>query len=833
MSNSHISNQSLQWTRPLLDELFEDVRQAVERFGDEDRERQSGDLDQAVEACEKVAGSLAVMEFDSGKLIAEAMGLALEALKGGEARDEGETIARILEATAILPDYLDYLESTQTDTPVVVLPTINDLRASAGKPALDEAMFFRPEVDGVTLPEASNEAELAELRRDYQHALRGFLVNNQDSEAVQALADVSLKIRDAGQAPVAVRRVGWAAAALCEALKEQHVAGGPNLTRLFARTDVTLKEFAEQDESEELAKKADDLCRGFLFQIALSQAKTPLAQEVQEAFDLAEHTPDQLAQAKVFLAGRNRALFSAVTKAAREDLAKIKEALGTQLERDSDPEVLNQQTALLESVGESLSMLGLDHLSTRVKAQASKLEDLGNNPEDPALLMVARELLVVESQLEESFGLAADLDDDEEMGEADATLLPPSEQRRVVKQMVKEALEDLAHAKHLLDAINRRKADDNAIEESTVILERISGALRMASLDEAAQMLDAASRVAVDHLSPDVEESDPAALEALAETLTVTEFYLESLTTQDERGHRYLHSARERLTALGYLESDSDALADTLEIDTTPDSRAEVEVEDDFELEENAEASDNLLDLEDDSEAVEIELDDSEFDHREFDDGEPVEIDETEEIEVEDTVFDKEDDDELSIAEAEAPASPPAEPPPSAFDDFDIVEIFLEEFDQEYESLSDIVPQWQDQPADEEHTVTIRRAFHSLKGSGRMAGAMEIGEFAWAVESMLNRVLDGQLMPEPRVTSIVADAVGALPSMRARLAGEGEQTHDEAACAAIGKRAEMAAEGRLDEVAEGEAVEVEQIAVGALPPELEGLDSTLVELMVK
>ena len=40
MSSARISNQSLQWTRPLLDELFDEVRQAVERFGDEDIERQ-------------------------------------------------------------------------------------------------------------------------------------------------------------------------------------------------------------------------------------------------------------------------------------------------------------------------------------------------------------------------------------------------------------------------------------------------------------------------------------------------------------------------------------------------------------------------------------------------------------------------------------------------------------------------------------------------------------------------------------------------------------------------------------------------------------------------
>ncbi len=646
-----------------------------------------------------------------------------------------------------------------------------------------------------------------------------------------------------------MRRLGWAAAALCEALKEQYVAGGPNITRLFARTDVTLKEFSEQPDNEALEQKADDLSRGFLFQIALSQAETPLAQDVREAFSLDEHTPDQLAQAKVFLAGRNRALFSAVTKAAREDLAKIKDVLGSQLEKDSDPEILDQQTALLESVGESLAMLGLDHLATRVKGQASKLSDLGNNPDDPALLMVARELLVVESQLEESFGLAADLDEEQALDEADATLLPPSEQRRVVKQMVKEALEDLAHAKHLLDAINRKKADDNAIDEAGTILERIAGALRMANLEDAAQMLDAASRVATDHLSPDSAQSDPAALEALAETLTVTEFYLESLTTQDDRGHRYLNSARERLTALGYLESASaadDAMAeldDTLPVATSLDdaeddaeheqSDAETDVDSSDEPDEialdimetaSADDDDGLFDLDDEG--------DGDTASDETDEFEPFSMDaDDQEMEVEVSIFeDTDSDDELTATEESSSSTTDSS---SAFDDFDIVEIFLEEFDQELESLNDIVPQWQDQPGDEEHTVTIRRAFHSLKGSGRMAGAIEIGEFAWHVESMLNRVLDGQLIPEPRVTSIVADAVKALPSMRARLSGEGEQEFDEAACQAIANRAEMATEGKLDELEDQTEASEEAAVSVTLAPELEGLDSTLIDLMVK
>ena len=836
MSITQISNQSLQWTRPLLDELFEDVRQAVEQFGDEERERQESDLDGAIAACEKVAGSLAVMEFKSGQLIADAMGMALEALKSGEARDEGETISRVLEATAILPDYLDFLESAQSDSPVVVLPTINDLRASAGQPALDEAIFFRPDVGEAPLPDTLNDATPSELRRDYQHALRGFLINHQDTEAVSTLAEVALKIRDSAHAPAALRRVGWAAAALCEALHQQHVAGGPNITRLFARTDVTLKAFAERNDDTSLGEKADDLCRSLLFQIALSQAETPMAAEVYDAFQLADHVPDHLAQAKVFLAGRNRALFSAVTKAAREDLAKIKDALGTQLEQDSDPEILNQQTALLESVGESLAMLGLDHLAARVQGQASNLSKLGGSADDPALLLVARELLVVESQLEENFGLAADIGQLEDIDDADAMLLPPSEQRRVVKQLVKEALEDLAHAKHLLDAINRNKADEGAINEAGTILERISGALQMANLADAAQMLDAASRVAVDHLSPDREERDGVALEALAETLTTTEFYLESLTIQDDRGRSYLDSARQRLTALGYIESDqapgtSDDVvedderdagtAEDLEADfISPDADADADTDDETELDLE---QDDRADPDPTAEAeAEAEVEDDEVLPSEGD-GLDVEIEETSV-----DLSDQGDDADPSPA-----TGLDGESSGSGFDDFDIVEIFLEEFDQELASLKEVVPKWQDHPGEEEHAVTIRRAFHSLKGSGRMAGATEIGEFAWRIETMLNRVLEGQLMPDSRVTSIVADAVVVLPSLRARLTGDDQAEFDQATCQEIAERAEAAADGKLDaQVEQSDTVEAAESAEDA-PPELEELDSTLIDLMVK
>ncbi len=799
MSSTHLSHQSLQWTRPLLDELCEEVRQAVERFGEEESDRQRGDLDQAVEACDKVAGSLAVMEFHSGQLIAEAMGHALQALRDGQARDEERAISTLLEATAILPDYLDFLETTQRDAPIVVLPTINDLRAAAGEKLLDEANFFQPEINTSALPaiEQAPELDATGLRRQYQHALRGLLVDHEDVTAIEKLSAITLQIRDQTDLPEHVRCAGWVTTALLEALKEGQIASNPNIVRLFARLDVLLKETVESGTSDALDEKARDLTRGLLFQIVISQAQTPLAQEVHEAFKLADHAPDQMSQAKVFLAGRNRALFAAVTTAAREDLAKIKDALGSQLEQGKDTEMLEQQSTLLESVGESLAMLGLDHLAARVKTQAGKLTEMGTDPDDPTLLMVARELLVVESQLEESFGLSGAGGEEFDV-ELAGTLLPPSEQRRVIKQLVKEALEDLGHSKHLLDAINRQKADVNAIDDAQKILAGIAGALHMAEFKESATMVEAASRIAADHLSEAPTEADAQALDVLAETLTVTEFYLESLAASKSRGERYLESARTRIEQLGYWPE----TIQPEEVEPEVESPVEPEVAD---IEDQIEPSADEVAVPQDIEADEFPETSAETDIRREDRGEEVSVD--------------------SGYNLDEPQPVEATDTSSAFDDFDIVEIFMEEFDQELETLVEIVPKWQEDPNDEDLTTTIRRSFHSLKGSGRMAGATEIGEFSWQIENMLNRILERQIQATPEVTALVAEAVSALPSMRARLAQEDTAELDEQACAELAERAALAAEGRLPEGADE--------APSAPPPELEGMDPTLIELMVK
>ncbi|MGE4317188.1 Hpt domain-containing protein [Acinetobacter sp.] len=75
--------------------------------------------------------------------------------------------------------------------------------------------------------------------------------------------------------------------------------------------------------------------------------------------------------------------------------------------------------------------------------------------------------------------------------------------------------------------------------------------------------------------------------------------------------------------------------------------------------------------------------------------------------------------------------------------DAEILEIFVEEIEEIFVELGTLFPAWLENPYDQETLTTIRRHFHTLKGSGRMVGAKSAGELAWSVEDTLNRVISG------------------------------------------------------------------------------------------
>ena len=66
--------------------------------------------------------------------------------------------------------------------------------------------------------------------------------------------------------------------------------------------------------------------------------------------------------------------------------------------------------------------------------------------------------------------------------------------------------------------------------------------------------------------------------------------------------------------------------------------------------------------------------------------------------------------------------------------DPDILELFIEEAREAIAAINVHFPAWELDEGDRESLLTVRRAFHTLKGSGRMVGAELIGEYCWSVE---------------------------------------------------------------------------------------------------
>ncbi|HET7675042.1 MAG TPA: Hpt domain-containing protein [Gammaproteobacteria bacterium] len=115
---------------------------------------------------------------------------------------------------------------------------------------------------------------------------------------------------------------------------------------------------------------------------------------------------------------------------------------------------------------------------------------------------------------------------------------------------------------------------------------------------------------------------------------------------------------------------------------------------------------------------------------------------------------------------AEAPPAPKPAPLPNADEvDPEILEVFLEEAHEEIARLQEYFPRWRANLQDRDALVVVRRSFHTLKGSGRMVGAGRIGEFAWALENMLNRVIDATIEPREAVVELVGQALAALPEL--------------------------------------------------------------------
>ncbi|MHB1352297.1 MAG: hybrid sensor histidine kinase/response regulator [Thiobacillus sp.] len=146
----------------------------------------------------------------------------------------------------------------------------------------------------------------------------------------------------------------------------------------------------------------------------------------------------------------------------------------------------------------------------------------------------------------------------------------------------------------------------------------------------------------------------------------------------------------------------------------------------------------------------------------------------------------------------------------------ELLDIFLEEAEEVLATMGEACEGCQSHPDDSESLAVVRRAFHTLKGSGRMVGLEDLGETAWRHEQLLN----GWLAEKKPVSADLIHLVGRARSV----------FHDWVDALKT-KRTPMlpvpALLDALDRVAQGLPLDAPGIFVAASAPELPFLDISL------
>jgi chemosensory pili system protein ChpA (sensor histidine kinase/response regulator) len=95
-------------------------------------------------------------------------------------------------------------------------------------------------------------------------------------------------------------------------------------------------------------------------------------------------------------------------------------------------------------------------------------------------------------------------------------------------------------------------------------------------------------------------------------------------------------------------------------------------------------------------------------------------------------------------------------------DDAELRQVFLDEAQEVIDTGMSAVLALHGDPGDLEQQTSLRRAFHTLKGSSRMVGLNEFGEASWAMEQLLNAWLPQQKPAGADLVKLSGQAVTAL-----------------------------------------------------------------------
>ncbi|HKE41465.1 MAG TPA: Hpt domain-containing protein [Casimicrobiaceae bacterium] len=762
----------------------------------------------------------------------------LEELPEAQVQDACDLIDRSCRKLRI---FLDELVVGTSPVPLKLFPEYEAMQQARGVKATAPTDLFYPDLSPLA-PKISSAKAVTKLpsflvkqRRLFQRGLLSWLRGDQQGahqmrDAIQGIEDV--------QTRSAQRSFWWTVGALLESIVEKGVDASLGVKQLCGRIDLQIRRFVEGS-----TKVSDRMRREVLYYVAISAPVGPQVQAVQRAFRLQGLIPTadvlsaDVVRMQPLLRETRDLLTSAkdlwlkLTGGRNENLPKLRQALAQ----------LRDKTA---AIGET-------SLARLISALAGRLDRLGNGTVPESLAMeYATGLLLAESAVENFAALSPEFPKqvDAMLARLDAAaqnkpiaiagsaplldeMARRAQERLVLSQVAREIQANLRHMEQALDAFFRDHSKRGDLANLTRDSVQIAGALKMLGLERAEQLLALCQQQIDEYAKPDTEVVDQD-LEMLAESLSALGFYVEAVEQRRPDRERLIEPMLAR--RLGVPLQEPQPESDTVEA-AVEDRKAALSdtlaafqrAPGDAATRERLEAE--LTSLKDDAELI--------ADPRLQADAHAA-LDELSRAREGDTAALQEAIGAIaSEAEAE-PAPAPSEETmrllgtAEAELDRELLDIYLAEAADVLDSVADSLAQLKTNPDDRAALVIVRRGFHTLKGSGRMVGLTDLGELAYEVEKIHNRLLEEDLPVTPAMLELIDLAQSSFRGWVETLKQSGRVTPDAAAFnAAIAKvEAEMPEPGAAHSVSTVVSEHVQPAAAFAAPEiEVLELDETTPE----
>ncbi|WP_444995634.1 Hpt domain-containing protein [Aliikangiella sp. IMCC44359] len=734
---------ALSWVRKEINNTLDQARQGLENFAEDTQDQTQ--IQFCINCLHQVQGTLQMLEFSGAARLA----LEMEKLAEKMATDSAFAVEAVFEvlmrALLQIPGYLERVEDGQKDIPVVLLPLINELRSAGALSPISERELFSADTNHVMPPKAVEvvsekdktsafQDNARKLRAHFQKGLTGLIRGANVKECLSRIHKVLLRLEALTEGE-SVARLWWVADGFIFSITEGGLYKKKEIHLLLSKVDKQIKRLSDQGASAMADVIPEKLLSELLYFVARSHSKNARVVALKKEFNLEAGLSDssEIKQHQEKLTKPDSSAVTNVVGAINEELATVKDQLDLFVRAQAkDISQLQTLTDSLTRIADTLTLLELaiprDVIRQQIKS-IQKLLDTNQMPDDSVVMDIAGALLFVEANLKNvNLGLASQSSSEEQSNDKSREQAKESQVDEATRALIKVARKSMQSAKDRMINYIASGFEQDALSEVPNLLEEVLGGVKIIQFEQAAEILEIAKRFIEEKIISLNKHPKEEHLDALADVITSVEYYLEASEDGSHRGvSSILKGAQKSTDALSLALEQGAEITDISEASSETSTDEPIESKD-LEVTDDSVKKKTYIEAFSESSKTASET----------------KVSETAKVVP------------MLIPAAEKTVD-------ETLIDDEVLEIFLEEAEEEIQVIDEMIPRWEANLQDEEALSTIRRSFHTLKGSGRLVGAQIIGEVSWAIENMLNKVIEESIPAELPVISVLKEVHNVLP----------------------------------------------------------------------